>query len=386
MEVATMREEYRIVLPNDSTKLARLLKVVNGIEVDSKRILIGELILSLLEQLDDHLLIDYLLRDGKMKDLFEEIVTFAHEHEPDQLAVVMERILSYATDEPTSKMVRAILGSIAESHNLAKLDEEQLVSVLSSLLRTAGDMKNKQVLERTYLELLKRVSLFDSPDANLLSNVITCLLTHTKQFTDDQMEQLNAMFLALSKKVSREALVEAARPHLADQKLSSPVLPKNCAFFEQYGNGKMVVGIEVEKGQHDVVFGDQGQTVYEKVGYPRLLFWFSLYNGKAEGYVAAVKDAILKDSTELFRFPYSNVNQSGLMCWPTLKQHTIQDLRQLETLPFVFLGAPKNMDLYVSIQGMNLRDLLDRMQHQDFNDDLLVPTNKTIGDLLKSNN
>jgi hypothetical protein len=237
-------------------------------------------------------------------------------------------------------------------------------------------------LEQMYLQLLKKVSVFDNPDAQLLSKLVAGMLEHSKSMTEDDLEALDAMFSELAKKASPKAIVNAARPHMSDQKLSSPVLPKNCVFFQEYGNGKAVVGIEVEKGRHDVIFGDKGQTVYKKVGYPAMLFWFSFFNEKAEASVVAVKDSIIKASTELYRFPFSNVYQSGSICWPSLSRNRIQDLHQLATLPYLFLGAPKNMDLYENIEKINLRELLDSLQNQDFDDEKLVPHGKTISDLL----
>ncbi|RUS44915.1 hypothetical protein [Cohnella sp. AR92] len=377
------KEEWRIVIPKQHTKLVSVHEVMNGITVSSKKILIGELILSLLDQLDEHLLVEYLLRDGQMKTLFETIVDYSSEHAPEQMSDVLKKVLALADDDPSEAMLTALFRAMGESQNLAHLSEEQLVSVLQSVLTSASHMKDKSILMEMYLELLKRIRLFDDPEADLLSSVIGGLFTLASQFTDAQVDLIDAMFDTLAKKATPKALIAAARPYMKDQKLCSPLLPKNCVFYQERGNGEQIVGIELDKGQHDVVFGDVGQVVYEQVGYPKLLFWFSLHKGKAQASVAAVKDLIIKEDTQLYEFPYSNVHSNGEICWTTLANHKIKEVRQLEALPALFLGATKNTDLYRNAQEINLRDLLVSMQHQRFDDAMLKPMNKTVGQLIQ---
>ncbi len=361
-----------------------MLDCLNGVVVDSKKVLIGDLILSLLDQLDEHLLLDYLLRHGEMEGLFTTLLSYIREHEPHKLDGLFKQVLECAYEEPSeTAVITAIFNAIGSSYNLAALNEDQLLNVFQAILKSSGKMTNKAILEQMYLELLRRIHLFDQPEASLLSKVISDFLEHAKAV--EHVEQINEMYMALAKKTSPKTLIKAAKPHMANHKLSTPILPKNCVFYQERGDGTVIIGIEVEKGQHDVIFGDIGQVVYEQVGYPKMLFWFSLRNGKANAHVAAVKDTIIKSDTQLFHFPYSNVYGSGQICWSTLNEHTIKEVRQLEILPSLFLGATKNTDLYRNSQVINLRDLLISLQHQPFDDMTLEPTNHTVGSIILKN-
>ncbi|NHN33259.1 hypothetical protein [Paenibacillus agricola] len=374
--------EWRIILPKQYTKLASVHDCLNGIVVDSKKVLIGDLILSLLDQLDDHLLMDYLLRQGELKDLFESLLNDAKLNDSKHLAGLFKLVLDCAEDEPSIAIITSIFQAIGSSYNLAALDEKHLLNVFQEILKSSKGIEDKSILQQMYLELLGRIQLFDTPDAPLLSKVISGLLEHA--LVVEHTDQINEMYKALAKKTSPGVLVEAAIPHMSNYKLSTPILPKNCVFYQERGDGSIVAGIEVEKGMHDIVFGDMSQVVYNQVGYPKLLFWFSLNKGKVYAYVAAVKDTIIKNDTQLFLFPYSNVYASGQICWGSLNELTIKEVRQLESLPSLFLGATKNNDLYRNSSAINLRDLLITMQHQSFDDKTLDPMNKTVGSILNN--
>jgi hypothetical protein len=374
--------EWRIILPKNHTKLASVLDCLNGIVVDSKKVLIGDLILSLLDQLDDHLLMDYLLRQGELKDLFESLLNYTKEHESHQLAGLFKLVLDCAEDKPSIAIITSIFQAIGSSYNLAALDEIHLLNVFQEILKSSKGIEDKRILQQMYLELLNRIQWFDDSDAQLLSKVISELLEYA--VVVEHIDQINEMYMALAKKTSPGILIEAAKPHMATYKLSTPILPKNCVFYQERGDGSIVVGIEVEKGMHDVVFGDNSQVIYDQIGYPKLLFWFSLKKGKAIAFVAAVKDTIIKNDTQLFLFPYSNVYVSGQICWSSLKDLTIKEVRQLEILPSLFLGATKNTDLYRNSENINLRDLLITMQHHSFDDKTLDPMHKTVGSILNN--
>ena len=79
--------------------------------------------------------------------------------------------------------------------------------------------------------------------------------------------------------------------------------------------------------------------------------------------IVAVKDAIVKPKTKLFRYPFSNVYASNQACWPELTNIKIKNLYELQNLPDLFFNSPANNHLF---EGVNLREWFFKLLEKRF--------------------
>ena len=114
---------------------------------------------------------------------------------------------------------------------------------------------------------------------------------------------------------------------------------------------------------------------YENVGIPSLLFAVKVINNRLQHlYVVATKDKKIKNSTKLYRYPFSNVSIDGLVCLggnvfaPGIEN---DDYKKLYEVPYQFLSMA-NTGSEHAIQGYYATEELFKMfNHKEFNDDLL---------------
>ncbi|WP_218154803.1 hypothetical protein [Paenibacillus sp. UNC496MF] len=100
----------------------------------------------------------------------------------------------------------------------------------------------------------------------------------------------------------------------------------------------------------------------------------------AKAYVACYKDKYLRDTTPLFKFPYSNVHANGALCY--FSTEVIKDLVQLQTFAYRWRQVPNNDHLTGQRTELDasLRELFEMHQDADFNYDILAPMNTTFGE------
>ena len=130
---------------------------------------------------------------------------------------------------------------------------------------------------------------------------------------------------------------------------------------------------------------------FKAVGFPRLLFLFRLKqageDGKkvpVESALFALKDGRLRDDTPLYFYPYSNA--SPRICWGNygIGGVEVKDVHELRGLPYAFLGLEKNDDLFspaCNKMGAGHKELLKMFANRDFDDEVLVHSKQTLGDL-----
>ncbi|MBE7123143.1 hypothetical protein FT638_25230 [Bacillus cereus] len=163
---------------------------------------------------------------------------------------------------------------------------------------------------------------------------------------------------------------------------STGILPANCVkqdIFSEDGT-RYDIWIEVPKNKWDITFY---QTPMSSVGFPRLLFKYSVQNKliMSTHVFAVCNDAgPISEKTKLYQFPYSNVHPTGRVCTGTISYPSINSSRELETLHALFFGSTFNHDLAGSgnqLVGERFKQHIEK----DYNDDLLTPIHKTFGDM-----
>ncbi len=367
-----------ISIPQDSDRFVNVHNVFNGITLDTKQILVGDLIYAFMDQLDDHLHLAYLLNNNPLRHLIPEVLRQVEDNDSEQLEDIFGAMLDVVDFDPSDQKVVALMDKLIEHLRIRNLQPAQLAKILSMLLKGIESISDKENLQLMFLLLADKLSFFDYPEGDLLKETSQYIY---RQAASLNVESVNRIFFDMAKVVSPQTVMKAAAPYQEEYVVTTPILPKSCVFYQESRN-RIRVGIEVEKGNHDVIFGEIEESLYKQVAYPKLLFWFDINKSMQvlSANVVAVKDLLISEETELYRFPYSNVFESGKICW-TIKSDPYSSLRQLEILPYIFLGATKNMDLYEAAHDINLRDLLEFMQEKVFDDSLLIPMNKKVKDI-----
>lgn len=172
----------------------------------------------------------------------------------------------------------------------------------------------------------------------------------------------------------KEESAEPAPPK-AEVVMASPSLPPNTIKYARLSDGTDLLFIFHPETKATVTYH---KTVFEHVPFPNLVFCFGVRNNQLiKKSVMAYKDRFLRDTTELYRFPYSNVYNGGSMCY--FDNHPIQDLVQLQTLPHIWMNGSFNDHLYNQETNNKLnkplREIFTSSQNKEFDYDMLKPMN-----------
>jgi hypothetical protein len=161
---------------------------------------------------------------------------------------------------------------------------------------------------------------------------------------------------------------------------ASPSLPPNTIKYAKLSNETDLIFLFHPACQADVRYHND---VFLDVPFPNLVFCFGVQNQRlSHKYVFAYKDRFLRDNTELFRFPFSNVFNGGGMCYhDTEKFH---DLVQLQSFPYNWLSQPFNDHLYnqdtCNKLNLSLREIFMKSQGKVFDYDMLVTSQRTFSE------
>lgn len=165
----------------------------------------------------------------------------------------------------------------------------------------------------------------------------------------------------------------------------SPALPRGCVGYAERSDGKITVAIEYDEPFADVIYYN---TKYAKVPQPRMVFVFVLSQGIIrESYLACAsrKELFITDNTPLYRYPYANVDASGRICFGANVLPRIKNLTHLSGLPHYFVSCPMNDDWYegANRSGLVLRELLEKTQGKEFDENILVDASITFKQLFE---
>jgi hypothetical protein len=177
------------------------------------------------------------------------------------------------------------------------------------------------------------------------------------------------------KQIDPQSLMNLAQKSLnnviVDHHGSGP-LPKNCIYYGVFERNAQkpaqIIIIEREAGIRS--YNHLGTVL--QVGYPKLLFCYRVVDEYVKGFhlVAAV-DEIIKNDSDIYRFPYANVNISGVVCLGGFNYPPLKELAELTYYPEGFLTIEH------SIHGDNtgkypFEVLLKKMENRQFDNELLI--------------
>lgn len=165
--------------------------------------------------------------------------------------------------------------------------------------------------------------------------------------------------------------------------METPVLPRGTVKYMALPDGTVVLFMEQVAFNWDIQYHN---TVYKGVPFPNLLFIFSFVPAGNDTYkiskkkIFAFKDKVLRDTTELYHFPYSHVHLSGDMCY--FMDGQINDLAQMSSFIYNWYNASFT-DHYYDRNERNgftipLRDIFATTGHKRFNMKMLKKCNQTV--------
>jgi hypothetical protein len=362
--------ETQIILRED-TKLASVVKRSNGIEVGEKKVKVDDLLHSFMDMMEPHDLVELVLNNQEA--LTEGLAPFIEEQPAEKLNQVLQFFLDRARSDFDPELLGAFFRSITERFDVSEADPELLNNFFTQLLHRVQRVEDGNSYNELFLSLLKKISITEA-EGKLVNQVLQDVVERADQ--EENVELVESMFLTLAKKAREKWVRQVLAPFIKKRKIvRSPILPKNCVVYQEELDGTEVFVIEVDKKQFDVMYH---KTPFSNVGHPKLLFEFQVrLKTVVKCRVYAVKDAIVKPSSQLYRYPFSNIFDSFDACWPDLRSMPIKDLHQLSSLPYLFINSPSNDHAF---RGSNLRELFATLEGVDFNDDLLEDAGFTVAE------
>ena len=185
--------------------------------------------------------------------------------------------------------------------------------------------------------------------------------------------------IVFTKNITGADLIESIKDSIPRDpvKISTGILPKNCAAFCLSESGGRFVAVEFDAGYADVTYRN---TPYPHFPLPKLVFGFHLNTG---GKVTSVDLGVpanerLTEKTPMYIYPFSNVRKFGL-CTGRNELPTVKSLSQLTGLPWFILGLPDNDDNYNDRNralGMGHRELREHLKNRDaayYYEKVLIP-------------
>ncbi|MCD7911044.1 hypothetical protein KC480_05830 [Bacillus velezensis] len=170
---------------------------------------------------------------------------------------------------------------------------------------------------------------------------------------------------------------QPAKPEVV---LTSPSLPLNTVKYAKFSDGSDLLFIAHTESKVDVTYH---KTVFHDVPFPNLVFCIAIRNNRLSKIsVMAYKERFLRDDSQMYRFPFSNVFGDGGLCY--YDNNVIHDLVQLQSFPYNWTQQPFNDHLFQ--QGTNnlfdqpLREIFKNSQSQSFNYDMLRSMNMTFSE------
>lgn len=161
-------------------------------------------------------------------------------------------------------------------------------------------------------------------------------------------------------------------------KISSGLLPNGCISYSENASGGKYVAMLYQGEKADISYY---QTEYPDFPLPRLVFGFHIAEN---GRICSVKlgivenSALLKPSTQMYRYPFSNVSRFSL-CTGNNAMPRCKSLHALASIPRFILLMPNNNDYFRpenNQKHMELRQLFEHLKDKTpeyYYSDILVP-------------
>jgi Prokaryotic E2 family D len=177
----------------------------------------------------------------------------------------------------------------------------------------------------------------------------------------------------------KDSIVEEGVSSSSKITILTPSMPTNTIKYGEKANGTSILFVAEPQISVDVKYHKE---TFKEVPYPKMVFCYVVRKERiSDIYVACYKDLFLRDTTELFHFPYSNVHSDTKLCYYDRKQ--IEDLVQLQTFPHIWRSTDNNDHLYhqgaSNLLNKPLREIFSAYSGQKFDNSIMKPMDKDFG-------
>lgn len=170
-------------------------------------------------------------------------------------------------------------------------------------------------------------------------------------------------------------------------RLFSGMLPQGCLSVVQTAAGRKYVVLEYPHRHADISYYSQP---YKHFPLPKLVFGFWVEAGGKvlQAAMGVVKDGQLTPETPMFFYPFSNVRSNSTICMGANVLPTVKSLTELTKLADDILKMPNNDDFFDPMENklhLPHEKLLEHLKDKGpgyYDDHVLVPSNKTLGNFL----
>ena len=192
------------------------------------------------------------------------------------------------------------------------------------------------------------------------------------------------------KVISYDTLAKILIGSSIDRHVFNASIPNNSySIYETNGGYGCIFLVKGKK--RPLLFERANKRLTYIVPYPNLLFdTRASENGYVSCRIFAVKDEILTEDTVLYQFPYSNVSDSGHVCFGT-NEIIFSEPKEMKTdcerMVDIFFSSPYNGDYYAekytSWLEPDMRKLFEKLSSREqFPNEILISKGTTVKDLL----
>lgn len=359
-------------------------KMWNGISIGRSFVSPSDLAFSMLDILEDGELVQHLLANKSLLEVFQPFLEndrYANGDQEEELIQIIQMVTDNIPGQ-SDEMVKDLFAQLCIRFNPSKLNGEETTKTLKAFISnlTTNDFsesENYNVLMDLFYKVLEKVNLLGEQTYPYAAKILRLLYKQLEFYPDRQLAQ--QLFKVAAEKADKSWILDVLSQYINKEKVcSSPLLPKDCFIYQEMLDGASIVGIEVEAQRFDVIYHRKS---FHQIGHPKMLFLFTVRNNKIlKAELVCVKDKLLKSDTHLYRYPFSNVFESLSCCWPDLKSYSLKDLSMIGTLPYAFINSPNNDHAY---GGTNLGERFFHLQEKDFNNEELAPLGMNLSDWLE---
>ncbi|MED3576126.1 hypothetical protein [Cytobacillus praedii] len=357
-----------LVIKIEDNNFIQVENMENGMPIGKRKMLTDDFILCMLSLMEDRELLSFLMEN----DYIETIKTYLKDGEDEEIfrelmKIVIDRVEDEVDNLEQEPIYTGLLIQLLEKVDIEKVKVGSLEKILDSVFKKVEHLNDDvTIFQKLLLLLLEKGQVSPELKTPVLSKILQ--VATNKAISTENQEQLLILLESILDKADGKLVEKTLSKSNPNRVIYNGFMPKNIVYYGKTFSSDLVV-IDVPKGQHNIKYHN---VEFKNVGHPRLLFSFVVKDERISSIrIFAVKDNFLSEDTQLYHYPYSNVHDSGTVCW-SYGQYHINQLDKLQHIPYIFLSTPNNSHL-----SDNVREKYASFENGDFDDEILKPMKLT---------
>ncbi|MCA1064617.1 hypothetical protein QTG56_23710 (plasmid) [Rossellomorea sp. AcN35-11] len=265
-----MSNELMVRIQDFDTPIS-VSKMINGVEVGKREVLVDDYIRSLIGSLNDEELLGYLMHEN----FLETVQTYlTREVDEDIYNEIFKLFINNSneftdTDIKKHEQFTKLITILLEKVNVKEVNENLLEDLLKNIFLNvkSADLKDMAAYNKLFRVLLEKIDIHKGSSI-VIRDFMSRILDKMNNTKNE--EDLKAIFDVIVEKGAKrdwlEKVISDRKPHTSFQK--TPILPAGTVFYKESIGGLKTIIMEVPKHQRDVEFK---QLQYKSVGHPNLL-------------------------------------------------------------------------------------------------------------------